>query len=359
MSTAKQLPGHFEPRGSNAMNTSALLKFAAIAVSLAVCSACSGGSATAPAAALVNVRYVGHMAYVNGRPVTAERLNLNAPHGYSSIVPELAQKSDSTYYEYINNYYGSYSSIFNYPKSVKQIGSIDDVGGQSCTNVLSGYGKKTFWIVAGEKQITEYSVPKKPLKTLAISGMMPSSCAMNSDGDLALGVLTGFPNGGGDVVIFKGATGSPTYLATGMLDTYFDGYDPKGNLFADGFRSQNGFSLVELPKGASAFQQITTSNTVAFPGSVQWDGKYLTVADQTANKIYRYTIHGTKATLKGTVSLTGASDCSQTWIAGSVVYCADAGNDDGEVFNYPAGGSPVATFTGNFDEPLGTVAVQK
>ncbi len=301
------------------------------------------------------------MAYVNGRPVTAERPNLNAPHQYSSIVPELAQKSKSSskYYEYINNYYGSYSSIFNYPKSEKQIGSITDVGGQSCTNVLSGYGKKTFWIVAGEKQITEYSVPKKPLKTLAISGMMPSSCAMNSEGDLALGVLNGFPDGAGDVVIFKRATGTPTYLATGMLNTYFDGYDPKGNLFADGFRSGAGFALTELPKGANAFQLITTSNTITFAGSVQWDGKYVTVLDQHVSKIYRYTIQGTKAKLKGTVSLTGAGDCSQTWIAGSVVYCADAGNDDGEVFNYPAGGSPIATFTGNFDEPLGTVAVQK
>jgi hypothetical protein len=337
----------------------AVIKYAAIAVGVAALSACSGGSANAPAVASADVRYVGHMAYVNGRPVTAERPNLNAPHQYSSIVSELAQKSPSKYYEYINNYYGTYSSIFNYPKSDKQIGSISDVGGQSCTNVLSGYGKKTFWIVAGEKQITEYSVPKKPLKTLAISGMMPSSCAMNSEGDLALGVLTGFPDGAGDVVIFKGATGTPTYLATGMLDTYFDGYDPQGNLFADGFRQGGGFSLVELPKGSSQFQFITTSNKVTFAGSVQWDGKYLAVTDQDADKIDRYTIHGTKATLKSTVSLTGASDCSQTWIAGSVVYCADAGNDDGEVFNYPAGGSPIATFTGNFAEPLGTVAVQK
>ncbi|MGC2407538.1 MAG: hypothetical protein WA431_14115 [Candidatus Cybelea sp.] len=28
-------------------------------------------------------------------------------------------------------------------------------------------------------------------------------------------------------------------------------------------------------------------------------------------------------------------------------------------FRYPAGGSPVATFTGNFDEPLGVVAAKK
>ena len=96
-----------------------------------------------------------------------------------------------------------------------------------------------------------------------------------------------------------------------------------------------------------------------FPGSVQWDGQYLTVTDQGAELIYQYTISGTNAMLKGTVSLTGSSDCAQTWIATGVVFCADAGNDNGEVFSYPAGGSPIAVFTGNFAEPLGTVAAHR
>jgi hypothetical protein len=63
--------------------------------------------------------------------------------------------------------------------------------------------------------------------------------------------------------------------------------------------------------------------------------------------------------LKGTVQFSGSSDCAQTWIATGIVFCADAGNENGEVFNYPAGGSPIATFTGNFDLPLGTVAAEK
>jgi hypothetical protein len=63
--------------------------------------------------------------------------------------------------------------------------------------------------------------------------------------------------------------------------------------------------------------------------------------------------------LKGTVSFSGSNDCAQTWIASGVVYCGDAGNNDGEVFKYPAGGSPIAVFTGNFDEPLGVVAARK
>jgi hypothetical protein len=85
----------------------------------------------------------------------------------------------------------------------------------------------------------------------------------------------------------------------------------------------------------------------------------LTVLDQEINVIYRYAIKGTTATLKGSVTLTGAGDCTQTWIAIGVVFCADAGNDNGVVYAYPAGGSPIAVLSGNFDLPLGVVAVQR
>jgi hypothetical protein len=179
---------------------------------------------------------------------------------------------------------------------------------------------------------------------------------MDTSGDLAVGILYG--SGGGDVVIFKNASGSGTVVTTSLAREYFDGYDNQGNLFADGFTGGSNFELVELPKGSSKFQTITTSNTVEFPGSVQWDGTYLTVTDQEANAMYQYTVSGTKATLKGTVSLSGSSDCAQTWIATGVVFCADAGNGNGEVFKYPAGGSPIAIFTGKFDLPLGTVAAE-
>ena len=40
-------------------------------------------------------------------------------------------------------------------------------------------------------------------------------------------------------------------------------------------------------------------------------------------------------------------------------YCDDAGNNKGEVFRYPAGGSPIAALTRNFDFPLGVTAAQK
>jgi hypothetical protein len=261
-------------------------------------------------------------------------------------------------FEYIINDYGTYAGIFDYPKGVKEIGQINDVGGQGCTNVLYGYGKKTFWIVAGDTEINEYIVPKKPIKTLSDYIGAPSSCATDALGDLAVGILYG--SGGGGVVIYKNGSGPGTVYATPLAAEYFDGYDNNGNLFADGFTAVGYYAtLVELPKGSSTFETITTSNTIEFPGSVQWDGKYLTVFDQETSDIYQYTVSGTKATLEGTVSLKGSGDCAQTWNVGSLIYCADAGSNDGEVFKYPAGGSIVATFTGNFDLPLGTTAAQK
>ncbi|HVR46082.1 MAG TPA: hypothetical protein VMT95_05545 [Candidatus Binatia bacterium] len=292
---------------------------------------------------------------MNGKPVTAARVNLSPLRRSATTVPD--RDLDSRTFEYVINDYGTYAGIFKYPNSDKEIGKITNVGGQGCTNVLYGYGKKIFWIVAAFNQITEYTILKKPLKTLSDSVGMPSSCAMNTSGDLAVGILNG--SGAGDVVIYKNASGSGTVYTTPLASEFFDGYDSQGNLFADGFSSASGFRLVELPKGGTKFQTIATSNSVQFPGSVQWDGKYVTVLDQLSNAIYQYTISGTNATLQGTVSFQGSSDCAQSWNVKNLVYCGDAGTNDGEVFKYPAGGSPVATFTGGFDLPLGVVAVER
>jgi hypothetical protein len=340
------------------MDAIAMMKYAAAVVALVLCSACTG-TAVAPSSAGLNVTYVGKTLSINGRLVTAARANLGAPPRFATLAPAALPGRK---HEYIINDYGSYAAVFDYPTSTQQIGEISNVGGQGCSNVLYGYGKKTFWIVAGADQITEYATRNDTaIKTLSVSVGAPSSCAMDTSGDLAVGILynSSGKSGGGDIVIFEDATGTGTVMTTPLCEEYFDGYDNKGNLFADGFTCSGFFALVELPKGSSKFQTITTSNTVEFPGSVQWDGKYLTVTDQEADAMYRYTVSGTTATLKGTVSLTGSNDCAQTWIAKAVVYCADADNEDGEVFKYPAGGSIIAVLGSGFPVPLGTVAAEK
>ena len=338
------------------MNIPGLFKCAGAVVALVTVSACGSGSTVAPAAATHNVTYLGKTLVVNGRPVTAARLN-PLPR-YAGLVPD---RRRSKKYEYIINDYGSFAGIFNYPHTTAMIGQIDGAGGQGCTNALYGYGKKIIWNAGRTNDlISEYQVPNKLLRTISLNYTFTSSCAMNTGGDLAVGVLIGNSYGaGGQVVIFKNATGKGKVYNTPLSKEYFDGYDSNGNLFADGFGPSYNFMLVELPAGSSKFVTIKTSNSPEFPGSVQWDGTYLTVFDQDASKMYQYTVSGRKATLKGTVSFSGSGDCAQTWIVQGLVYCGDAGNGDGSVFNYPAGGSPIAVFTGKFDTPLGVVAAQK
>jgi hypothetical protein len=343
------------------MNTTGFAKYTGAFVALAICSACSGagaGSAVAPSNAAPSLQYKGGTAFVNGRPVTAARPNLNAPAHYPEIVLDPAAKSKTKNFDYIINNYGSYASVFNYPKSINQIATVTNVGGQGCTNVLYGYGKKIVWIIAAYDQISEYNAPNKLVKSLSVnSNSFPSSCAMNTGGDLAVGILAGTNSGA--MIIFKKAKGPGTIIKTPLVQEFFDGYDDRGNLFFDGYGATQNFAFAEIPKGSKTAQLISLKPRIEFPGSVQWDGKYVTVFDQLANNLYRYTIKGTKATLHDTISFTGVSDCAQTWIAGDVVYCGDAGLDDGEVLNYPAGGPPIAVFTGNFDLPLGTVATEK
>jgi hypothetical protein len=337
------------------MYPTGLVKYAGAVIAVAICSACGGGSSVTPSNAALDGRYAGRALFINGRPVTAARLG-STPR-YMEIVPPKHSKSKD--FEYVFNVYGSYASIFDYPKSTKQIGEIAGDGGQGCTNVLYGYGKGIFWNVGGQTQVTEYKVPKTPIKTLSFPYSFPTSCAMNTNGDLAVGVFFESGPGGGDVVIFKNASGSGTVYTTPLDAEYFDGYDNQGNLFADGFNTGGSFTLVELPKGGSKFKTITTSNAVQFPGSVQWDGTYVTVFDQLSNATYQYTISGTKATLKGTVTYTGSSDCAQTWIVKGIIYCGDAGNGDGEVFKYPAGGSAIAVLGSGLPEPLGVTAAKR
>jgi hypothetical protein len=337
------------------MNSHGSVKYAGAVVALAMLAGCGSGSMVAPSASTPNVSHVGKMLFLNGRPITAERLN-PLPL-YSELVPGIKKSKD---YEYIFNYYGSYASIFDYPKSIDLIGQITGAGGQACTNVLYGYGKKTFWNAGRTNNvITEYQVPDKQLKTLPLSYAYTSSCAMDTSGDLAVGVILNDTYGaGGQEIIFKKAAGTGKIVQTPLYKLFFSGYDPKGNLYADGFGASYNFMLVEVPKGKKPVT-ITTSNSIEFPGSVQWDGTYLTVFDQDTSALYRYKVSGTKATLKNTVQLKGASDCAQTWIVPGLLYCADAGTDGGEVFKYPAGGAPVATFDGSFDTPLGVTAATK
>src|SRR5579862_3290978 len=275
-----------------------------------------------------------------GVPVTPQQTPSSVLARPAAIAQPLAPGTNEV--QYFSNYYASTLLEYDYPKSESPIGSISFSAGGLCTK-----GARTFWATGGE--IAEFKIGgATPIRVLKASA---SACAI----DPATGDLAALTSGG--VTIFRRARGRGKVIIAPLTEGYFDGYDDKSNLFVDGFNSGDSFALVELKKGSSTFQTITTNNAIGFPGSVQWDGTYLTILDQLAGAIYQYTVSGTEATLKGTVLLSGSSDCGQTWIAPPYVYCADVGNNDGEVFKYPAGGSLIATLSG-VDFPLGVVSLR-
>ena len=191
------------------MNTTGLVKYAGAMGALAILSGCGGAlrqdQAVAPSTAALNVTYVGRTLSVNGRPITAARLS--PLPSYATIIPDRHTKSKT--FEYVFNYYGTYASIFDYPKSV---GDRYDQGSRwpRVHELLYGYGKKIFWNVAGQNQIEEFRVEKKLIKSCPLPYSFPSSCAMDTSGDLAVGILSASGPGAGDVVIFKNASGSGT-----------------------------------------------------------------------------------------------------------------------------------------------------
>jgi hypothetical protein len=190
-------------------------------------------------------------------------------------------------------------------------------------------------------------------QTLTDTAEPINSCSVSpKNGDVA---VVGFSD---EVVVFKGGrqSGATTYDLSG--EPYFAGYDAKGDLFIDGFSTSYNATVLELAAGNSAFHSVSLPNTLQFPGSVQWDGKYVAVTDQLSNDVYRYSVADYAAKLNGTVSLSGASDCGATWIAQSYLFCADAGKNALDVYKYPAGGASIATL-GNSAGSGGIVQVTK
>jgi len=343
------------------MKISSLVKYAlAGATGAALLAGCSnnGGSSVAPSAAtgMSGIGHIGRTLIEHGLLVTAEHLN---PGVRGPISPDKKHHKKKKADQYISNFSGSSLDEFDYPKSDASIGTISgvtDAQGE-CTNVLYGVGKKTFWVTAsGSDAIDEFDVGgSSPIKTLTTTAGEPVGCAIDpSTGDLVGTIIEN-----GEVVTWANGTGTGTVSQTPLIEAFFAGFDKSGNLYVDGFNSGDVFALVELKKGSGSWETLSTSNTVEFPGQVQFDGTYVTVNDQDAHAIFGYTCSGTSCTLEQTVALTGSSDCDQTWIAKGYVICPDAGNSDGEIFKYPAGGSIVATLTGTFSEPLAASAEAK
>jgi hypothetical protein len=218
------------------------------------------------------------------------------------------------------------------------------------------------WIANdGGSQMVEYAHGgTSSISTLSDASEYPEGCAVDpATGNLAVANFSS-NTGGGNVVVYAGAQGSPqAYSDPSIVNYRFCGYDAKGNLFVDGVNGSSAFVLAELPKGSSTFKNIAIDQSIEWPGGVQWDGKHVAIGDTDAVTVYR--VDTTNGKVLGSTKLEGANYVDQFWINGSAstrkkakrarVLAPSQSGGSLALYKYPAGGS--AVWSVSVQEPFG------
>ncbi len=256
---------------------------------------------------------------------------------------------------------------FDYPKSDSQI-HYRHLGHKSYAECSKG--SHTFWVVEeNSHQVVEFAASRKkiaqPIKTLAVPvGSSPYAapwdCAVDpTTGNLAVSVADT-----SSVVIFANGSGSGQTISDTMGGTGWSAYDAQGNLFVQGFKNHKP-ALVELPKGQTEFQEISLPSTITTLSTlgcctIRWDGTYLAWLNTDGFIVYRLNINGNQAYIEDTVTLSKGSLCAWfgIWAEAGLFFCGTEGKYV-NVYDYPAGGSPIAMLGPlKVGEDVGVVSLQ-
>jgi hypothetical protein len=215
----------------------------------------------------------------------------------------------------------------------------------------------------GKSEILEYAHGgDAPIATLRDAKQFPIDCAVDPvTHDLAVTNYAQKRSQLGSVSIYAKSKGTAKKHRDPATIAYlFCAYDNKGNLFVTGLDHKYSLVFLELPQGKTAFVKIALKQTFLGWGGVQWDGQNITIGDG-ASTVYRFAIQGQKAKKAGVVRLAGAVNVASYWLDGGQLIGPDGpngGNHDVGVWSYPAGGQPVATVEGSFENPSGvTISV--
>jgi len=151
-------------------------------------------------------------------------------------------------------------------------------------------GKGDVWI-ADDSSVVEYAHGgTAPLKTFSTQDSV--GCSVDpTTGNLAVAESTVHA-----ILIFKHASGYPTVYKANQrcaFELLPPGYDDKGNLYMEAWRGHSN-NVCELPHDGSKIKGPISTGTLVLGnyGTVMWDGKYITLAEQedynTANSAVIY-----------------------------------------------------------------------
>jgi hypothetical protein len=278
----------------------------------------------------------------------------HADRGKSWMLPE-AKTEDLLY---VSDGVSGNIFVLSYPggKQVGEVTGLNEPEG-SCVDKA----QDVFVVIHGSQHINEYrhggTKPIARLQDPAGPAGSPLGCTINPiTGDLAvtneIGSSEGSSNyGPPNVAVYGGARGKPTIYADSNLGTFwFCSYDDKGNLFVDATDDSNNTVLVELPKGGKIFANVAIQQTINNPGGVQWDGKYVAVADRTASSgnavVYRFAVKHGKGVEIGATELDKDDYVISFWIQSRNLIGGNGSDGTLQFWNYPAGGTATKTISG-------------
>jgi hypothetical protein len=188
-----------------------------------------------------------------------------------------------------------------------------------------------------------------PIAILNEPGLAPETCASDPvTGNLAV-ITDNRSSNFTEVAVYDAAAGNPTIYTIPKMDVPgYATYDGFGNLFVDS--AGDGAQLAELPKGSSAFVDITLPQ-LDIARAILWDGKYLAIQAQDGYlrdapvRIYRVQVSGSAGTIVGVVSFSGwlSGKVRIPYLRGSRIIARAFANSVG-VWRYPAGGKILETF---------------
>ncbi len=221
-----------------------------------------------------------------------------------------------------------------------------------------------------------------PINTFYASGALIGCSVDPTTGNVAVSAFFGANQSSysGGVYVFPGGSSTPAFYSDPNVALYYPpAYDSQGNLFVQGLG--NGYAwgsggasyLDELPSGGSSLEELSLSGaTIYFPGSAQWDGKYVMLTDQayqdgSTTGLYRVTVSGSTATVVGASDLTdtcgyygSSTDVIQPWPNGTTFKMNQVlgGNlacySRFDTWKYMEGGNPKRSLPRNIAPVFGT-----
>jgi hypothetical protein len=222
---------------------------------------------------------------------------------------------------YVTHEYAMDISVYTYPDA-QLVGTLSnsEYANGDCADSKGNVFIVNFSTPSGQAgEVVEYAHGgTQPIQTFSYPNAWLNSCAVDpTTGNLAV-IDYHQTKGNGGVLIYSGATGTPTKYTNSKMVWYgYCAYDAGGNLYIDGENASTGnYQLAKLPKGKKRFTLISLSKRVESElfaiGGVQWDGTDIVIGNgRTGSRhvqfsVYRVHVNGSVGQVVGETQLKGA-----------------------------------------------------